>query len=283
MADLIHGAGGELNATKQDLIAALVQRELKFSAKLSPYFTDVSSFAVKGAKTISFPKLSSFTATNRAAGAAGDAAVISSTVDTLDLNQTPYLAWIVDPNENVESVLDFELAAAQRAASAHGRFVDNAIITELETVGVATTTAGAISKSIILEMRASYIKRFGMISDSVLIVSPDDEAVLLAINDFVHAELYGSAVIPNGVIGRLYGIQVVVHEALVANQYYLAGKDGLAYGFQRSPTLSSQGANEFGAGAMRTALEQKFGVKGLQLGQAGVGPTLSALVVKDNN
>jgi hypothetical protein len=282
MADLIHGASGEMNATKQDLIAALVQRELKLQAKLTPYFTDVSQYCVKGAKTIAFPKLTSFTATNRAPGAAGDAGVITSTTDVLDLNQTPYLAWIVDPNENVESVLDFEMAAAQRAATAHGRFVDAAIISELETVGVAVT-AGAISQAVILEMRKNYLKNFGLLSEATLMVSPDDEAIILAINEFIRADAYGSSNIPDGVVGKIYGLQTLVHEGLSSGQFFVAGKPGLAYGFQRSPVMSTQGANEFGSGAMRTALEQKFGVKGLQIAQAGVPAGKSALIIKDGN
>ena len=40
----------QLGATKQELIAALVQKELKFQAKLVGTVTDVSPFAVKGSK-----------------------------------------------------------------------------------------------------------------------------------------------------------------------------------------------------------------------------------------
>lgn len=282
MADLIHG-NTQTSATKQDLIANLVQRELKFQAKLSPFFMDVSQYCGKGAKTISFPKLSSLTAVDRASGTAGDASVITSTVDQLVLDKAPYIAWIVDPQDAVESVLDWELALAQRAAGAHGRFVDEAIITELETVGVATTTAGAISQAVILEMRKAYLKNFGLMSEATLMISPDEEAVLLAINEFIRADAYGSSNIPDGVIGKIYGLQTIVHNGLAAGQYFVAGKSGLAYGFQQMPMMSEQGANEYGAAAKRVAIDQKFGVKGLEIAQAGVAAGKSALVIKDNN
>lgn len=283
MADSIHG-NTQLSATKQDLIAAIVQRELKQAAILAPYFTDVSRFAVKGAKTISFPKMESFTAVDRASATAGDATVLASTADQLTLDKVPYLAYIVDPQDQVESVLDYELELAGRAASAQGRFVDSAIITELESVGVATTTAGAaITKAIILEMRKAYLSNFGILSEGVLLINPKAESEMLAIDEFVRADAYGSSNIPNGMIGRVYGLQVVMHNSLSDGQYFVAGKSGLAYGFQYGLTMSEQGANEYGASAKRVAMEQKFGVKGMQIAQAGVAAGKSALVIKDNN
>ena len=57
-----------LVATKQDLIAALVQKELIAKAILAGTVLDVSRFAVKGAKTIAFPKAGSFTVEDRATG-----------------------------------------------------------------------------------------------------------------------------------------------------------------------------------------------------------------------
>ena len=59
MADVAIG-NTQVGATKMDVIAAMVQKELKFKAVLSRYFEDVSAFAIKGAKSITFPKLSSF-------------------------------------------------------------------------------------------------------------------------------------------------------------------------------------------------------------------------------
>ena len=55
-------------------------------------------------------------------------------------------------------------------------------------------------------------------------------------------------------------------------------KGSVAIGFQRSPQMSEQPANEYGTDARRVAMDQLFGVKGMQL----VGG-LSELVVKDNN
>lgn len=283
MPDLITG-DTQLGATKQDLIAAVVQKELQQKAFLAAQVRDVSQYAVPGAKSISFPKLSSFTVINRASGAAGDAAVLTTTTDKLDLDFNAYVAWIIDSSDKVQSSIDADLEFAARAAAAHARYVDTQIIAELETVGVATTTAGAISRDIFLEMQQSLLQRNGGVLDNTLFVcGPDSRTALLKITEFTQAQVYGNAVIPGGVIGSIYGTPVLVHNGLAANQYFLYDKDGIALGFQKAPSMSEQMANQYGTSAMRKAMDQLFGVKGQQLGVNGVLATESALVVKDNN
>lgn len=274
----------ELSATKQDLIAARVQRELLFAAKLSPLFTDVSQFAVKGAKSISFPKLTSFTAPDRASAVAGVPSVLTSTVDQLDLEHRPYVSWIVDENDEVQSTLNFQLEAAGRAASAHGRRFDTEVIAELEAAGVATTTVGAFSYAISLEMRDAFLSREGNMDQAAWIMSGDQETALLGIDEYKRQDVYG----PNGAIragqmGTLFGAPVIRHNGLGASTYYLADKDAIAYGFQRSPMLDSEKDIDYGTGAMKWAMDALFGVKALQIEQAGVAAGESALIVKDNN
>jgi len=277
MADAIHG-NTELGATKQDLIASFVQRELQAEAKLVPTIWDLSQFAVKGAQSVSIPKLDSFSVINRASAAAGDATVLTSTVDKLDLDFCAYVAWIIDSCDEVQSTLNYQLEAAGRAAKAHGRYVDTQIITELESVGAATTTVGAISKSIILEMRETLLGNNANPNDLYLSVGVDSEAVLLAEADFVRPDAYGSARIPSGVLGSLYGVNVVVSNLIGASTFYMYESMGMGVAFQKAPQMADQGANEYGSGARRVSLDQLFGVKGMQV-TAGT----SALVVKDNN
>jgi hypothetical protein len=272
MADLIHG-NPELGATKQDLIAALVQKELAAKANLLPYVTDVSRFAVKGAKSISFPKFNSFTPINRATATAGDAAVLTATADKLDLNINAYIAWIVDSSDEIQSTVAVQTELALRAASGHGRYVDTNIIAELEAGGTAVT-AGAISRDIILEMREKLLLANADMNQLVLVVGPESETLLLKIDEFTKAEVYGQAVIPSGMIGRVYGVPVLINNQLDDETFYMFEKSGIAIGFQKAPAISEQGANEYGSGAIRVAMDQLYGVKSMQGG---------ALIFKDGN
>lgn len=282
MADIITG-NTELSPTKMDIITAIVQKELKFAAKLLPYLTDFSVFATKGAKSVKVPKLSSFTVVDRASAAAGDASVLTSAVDTLNLDFNAYVAWVIDSSDEVQTMIDAQIEFARRAASAHGRYVDEQVIVKAEAVGVATTTAGNVTRDIVLEMRQTMQTRDADLSQCAYFFSPAQETFLLKIDEFTRNDVYGQPIIPNGVIGRLYGIPVVIHNGLATQQYFLWEKGGLGVAFQKAPAMSEQGANEYGTSAKRVAMDQLFGLTGLQLGEKGVGATLSALVIKDNN
>lgn len=282
MADVITG-NAELVATKQDKISEIVQRELAAAVTLLPTVSDMSALALPGFKQIRFPKLSSFTVTNRVSGAAGDASALTSATDDLDLNQNAFVSWIVDNFDEIQANIPVQLEFAKRAAAAQGRFVDARIVLELEAVGVATTTAGDITRDIVLEMREALLLRNADKNKLVLAIDPTQEAIMLAIAEFTNAELYGSSNIPDGMIGRVYGVPIIMNNQLGTQQYFMYEKEGIAIGFQRRAKMESQPEIEFGTGARRFVIDQLFGLKGLQLGEQGVAPGESALVQKDNN
>ncbi len=282
MADVIT-ANAELVATKQDKISEVVQRELAANVTLLPTVSDQSALALPGFKQIRFPKLSSFTVTNRASGAAGDASALTSATDDLDLDQNAFVSWIVDNFDEIQSNIQVQLEFAKRAAAAQGRFVDGRIILELEDVGVATTTAGDITRNIVLEMREALLLRNAKKDALTLAIDPTQEAIMLAIAEFTNAELYGSSNIPDGMIGRVYGVPIIMNNQLGPQQYFMYEREGIAIGFQRRAKMESESAIKFGTGARRFVIDQLFGLKGLQLGEQGVAVGESALVQKDNN
>jgi len=284
----------QLGPTKQDLIAAAVQRELRERSFLTGLVTDVSGFAGKGMKSISFPRLSSFTVEERASAAAGSLQTLQSSVDKLDLDISAYVSWLVDANDDVQSTIDFQVEAAMFAAAAHGRFVDDKIIGELllrASLSVNGATAADITRDHVLEMRRYLIENNADMSRVALVIPPSQEEAMLKIAEFSRAEVYGQAVIPAGVIGRVYGVPVMIHNSPELDdageefkQAIMFERSGLAIGFQRSPNFDEQKAIEYGTGAQRQALDQLFGVKGMQLGVSTpkhtVGATVSPLIAK---
>lgn len=281
----------ELGATKQDLIGEMVQRELKASMRIMPFLTDVSMFAVKGAQSISFPKLGSFTASDRASGQRGTVSTLASAVDKLDLDKRKYISWIVDPNDEIQSTIDFQAAAAGRAARAHGYQVEQDCLTELETaasLNILGAAPAAISQDNILAMRQWLLENEANMNNLVLYASPDQETSLLKISDFVRSDTYGGNVsgLASGVIGRVYGVPVVISNVVKAQQAFMFDKDGLALGFQRRPAFDEQKEIEFGVGALLQATEQMYGVKAMQIDSsvekntipAGTSPLITKLI-----
>ena len=279
MADTISTPG--LSA---ELILATVQKELAFAAKLRGQISDVSAFAEPGKDQISFPKLSSFTVVDRAAGVAGDATALTDTKDTLDLDFNAYVAWIIDSKSKMQTSIDAELQNAARAAAAQGRYVDTQIIAEAETVGNAITTVSPlVTRDVILEMQEELLLRNADIDKLSFWINPTQRTALLKIEEFTRADAYGSSNIPGGVVGSVFGVPVIMHNGLSSTQYFMVEKEGMAIGFQKGLSMDEQGSNEYGVGAKRKAMDQLFGVQGLQLGEQGVGAAESALVSKDNN
>lgn len=271
-------------ALQMELIAAAVQKELQFKAKLSQHVTDVSSFAEEGLNKITFPKLSSFSVVNRAAGVAGDATALTDSFDTLDLDFNAYVSWIIDSKSKIQTRIDAEMQNALRAASAQARYVDTQIIAEAEAAGVPTTTAGVtVTNDIILEMQEALYRNDADMDMVSFWVGPEQRTAMLKLAEFSRADAYGSSNIPGGVIGSVYGVPVIVHNGLAADEYYMVEKSAIALGFQKGLSMDEQPANQYGVGAKRKAMDQLFGVQALQLGQKGVLATESPLIIKDNN
>ena len=277
MADLITG-NTQLAPTKADIIAAVVQKELQFQAKLLPYVTDVSMFAVKGAKSINVPKLDAFTIANRASGVPGDSSVLTSAVDSIALSFNAYCAWIVDSADEIQSSIQVQMEFAKRAASAHGRYLDSQILAVLTSDLGLDVGAAPVTRDLILDMREYLLKGNADMAQVVLAIGPDQEKEMLKITEFTQAQVYGGAVIPNGVIGKVYGIPVLVHNGVATGKAHMWEKSGMAVGFQKAPNMSSQPANEFGTTAQRVAMDQLFGVDSLQNAVGGAAAGKSRLI-----
>lgn len=282
----------ELSATKQEVIAEIAQRALIQSSKFLGTMRDVSNRAVKGAASISFPKYSSlFTVENRASATAGTNQNPAFAKDTMDLSFRAHIQWVIDSDDEIESTLDVQRELIEHAAQEHGRYIDEQTIAAMESAAITTTTAGNISQAVVLEMQQVLLQNKASMNNLYLQVSPKQHAILLQIDPFISADKYGSAIIPDGVLGRIYGVNVVVNTELAPDQYFMYHMDGFAVGFQRQPQFDEVAQPQFGAGAKLQVLTQKFGLKALQVGVPGAFladgttglTTEAAHIVKDNN
>lgn len=251
-------------ATKQDLIAAMVQRELKYQAKLLPTVMDVSPFAVKGSKTISFPKAGSFTVENRASATAGSLQDVTFAVDTLATDYRAFVAWSIDSVDEYQANVAVQAEYIKLASTAHARNIDDLILSQLDTFSGYQQAAG-IDQSKILNARKWLLKNQADLSQCSIVVNPDDEAALLAIAEFVRADAYGSSNIPNGVIGRIYGMNVLVHTKPTLAKSFIYSKEAVAFGLQKAPQYDEQKNILIGTGAMIAAVDQLYGFKSMRL------------------
>lgn len=268
----------QLAPTKNDLIIGLVQRELRFQAKLLPYFTDYSSFATKGMKSIYVPKYGSFTVQERPNGTEGDVLALTAARDQIPLDKNLYVSWIIDQADEVESAVENQVLFLQRAAAAHARKIDELLIANM-VAGAIDLGNAPLTYDLLLAMNQELMEVDAIMSDVALFISPAQYTEMFKLPEFKSAEVYGQATIPSGVIGRVLGVPVVVHNGLAANQVFMAEKSAIGYAFHLSPNVARQPEIGWGTTAERVAVDQKFGSAILQVAERGAPAGKSPLIV----
>lgn len=284
MADTITGT--QLAATKATLISSMVQKELAFKAKLLPFITDVSAMAVPGADTIKFPKLTSFTVVNRSEGVAGERSALTSSVDSLLLDQNAYVSYGIDSMTVLQNNINAELEFAKFAAAAQARYVDEKIIAKLRSIAASFINVGAdanVTYANLLTMVEAIEVADGDISQCAWIVSPTQKNTLMNIAEIKNWNQFGQATMPSGVIGNILGAPVIVHNGLATKELFLVEKSAVVVGFQKAASYGEQSDISLGVNGKRAAIDQLFGVAGMQLALKGAAAGKSPLVVGLND
>ncbi|HNC40324.1 MAG TPA: P22 phage major capsid protein family protein [Nitrosomonas sp.] len=279
-------AANNLTNTKQDLIAALVQRELKEKASLAPFVMDLSSLAVKGSKSVSVPKLSSFTVQSRTLGsAASPNAALTDAKDTINLDKHKIVLFSYDSHDEQQSTIDYMASAIGRASSAHGRQVNSDILTMWSSVAGLNVNGGTpadITADDILDMREFLIKNFADMTKTALIIAADQEKAMLKLAEFSRYDYRGGGTAPvvNGQIGFVYGVPVIINQQVAAQQAFMVNMEGSGYAFQQAPSVAEQSDISYGTGGKLVAVDCDYGVGGLQLGEGTAASGKSPLIAK---
>ena len=100
-------------------------------------------------------------------------------------------------------------------------------------------------------------------------VSPDKEAEMLNISDFIDASKFGSnEPISNGVIGKVYGMPVMVHTGLTSDETLVWHPSAVGFAMQLAPRWQSDyDLKELG---MRHSIDTLYGVEVLDSGKRQV-------------
>jgi len=273
MADLIHDLT-EVEATRMEFIAAMVQRELAAAAKMRPLISDVSEFAIKGHKSIEFPKLGSFAVQKLGENQRADAQALTATTDKLDLDQLAVVQWVMKKQAELQSVLRWEESLIQRAAAAHAREVDKDILDEMiasAAAGNAVTYNASDIEGNILSVVQKLDEAYAPEEGRFVVFRPAQKKLLLQVANFVQADRYGSSVpLVSGELGQAYGLRFVMSS--IQSDSFVDGvmvgfqREACAIGFQMDPMIDEQKAIEYGAGSKRMSVDQLYGVKALQSG-----------------
>lgn len=277
-------AANNLVNTKQALIGAIVLRELKESASLLPCVRDLSSMAIKGAKTIELPKLSSFAVGDRAFGVAGtESAPLADSTDIIALDKNKYLQWGYDAKDEFQSTINYLTESIKRASSAIGRQINEDILTVWNTVaGLDVVTGVDITSADILDMREFLIANFADMSTAKLVIAADQEKAMLKLPEFSRYDYRGGAEAPvyTGMIGMVYGVPVILNQQISAGECYMVCPEGSGFAFQVAPAVAEEDNLDYGTMGKKVVADALYGTGGLMLGEGTAAAGKSPLITK---
>lgn len=259
--------------TGQDSIAEIVQVKLRKSAVLTNIFLDVTSFAMPGDKSISFPRwANSFSVQKLSGSQKGDDQEALFELDKLELTEEAHIQWAIKKFDQARAKVQILQQSISEATLQHALQLDADLYAAFDAsiaVGNILTPA-ALSQSAIVEMiTAANVARIPK-TDRAFLFSNAEYGNLLKIDGFVDASKSGLDIVRTGQIGVLYGIPVFESDEVAAGNSYLVHRAACAFGFGAAPAIEDQKAIEYGTGSRRWVMDQLYGVKAMNEGKLAI-------------
>lgn len=255
--------------TGQDSISSVVQVKLRANAVLGGVFRDLSSFAMAGDKSISFPRRTNkFTVQKLSGSQKGDDQESTFELDKLELSEEAHIQWVIKKFDQARAKVQILQESISEATIQHALQLDEDILAQVEAnIAAANDLSGAVSQANVVEMiKQANIARIPK-QNRTFIFSNAEYAELLKIDGFVDASKSNLDIVRNGQIGVLYGIPVVESDVVAAGNSYLVHSDAVGYGFGAAPAIEDEKAIKYGTGSRRWVMDQLYGVKNLNAGQ----------------
>jgi N4-gp56 family major capsid protein len=250
--------------TEDQVIASIVQEELIQASMLRPTVTDLSSFADKGVKAIDWPRFDASTSLGPAAqnpdGVTENAGqTVDFAVDTLNLNDWTSIPYEIPDRVSRQTRINLEAELARSAGRRYGEYMDDQIIVQLRLAADGTGslpdheidldgadaqgTASAITLDGIAKARRLLNRANVPQSDRFMVIPPEQEQVLIGLDNFRNADKYGSReALLSGEIGQIYGFRVIVHNGLNSNEACMYHRSAVAVAVQQEVKFETRRA-----------------------------------------
>lgn len=207
----------EIAATVQETVSSLVQEYLIQEAVLMPRVMNIPS--MKGEDRVKIPRSNTaLTADDKVENTSVTAQVVTYATDDLLLDQHKAIQIRIEDKAMVNSMVDLMSDIIPRMVKTLALDIDNKIVAQLELASAAAPdhrlaydNATSLGKVDLLNARQLIHQQNLRFNECYIGVSPASESNLLAIDDFVHVDKYGSSGgLVNGELGRLYGATVIM-------------------------------------------------------------------------
>jgi len=264
----------QVDAGIMERVSSTIQELLIQEAVLMP--TVMNVLAQPGEDRVKLTRAGRFTVNTKAEDTAVTAQTITYAADNVDLDQHKVVQVLVEDRANVQFTPDLVEDVVMRMSKEMALDIDKYIIDQLDAVSAAApdhaivyANATDLKKADILAARTLLHIQNVKFNECFILVSPTMESSLLAVDDFVHADKYGSAEgLRNGELGKLYGATVIMHteaddaKTLVYHPSHVAFAMQIAPKFERDRKVEDLGD--------LYSLSQLYGATTLDSGKRGV-------------
>lgn len=266
----------EVDAVSQrEIMANMVQQYLQGAAMFPQR---VMTFPVApGIKSVDIPRAGGFTVADKTENTSVTAQTITWAVDNLPLTKHRVIQVNLEKIANIQSKVAQELQIAERAGLDLAFDTDLKIVTEfyasVSTSApdhvVAYANASTLAAADVLNAKKLLDIQKVPQDGRYLAVDPVGYSELLAISDFVRVDAIAANQttegIRPGVVGRIYGFEVFMSNAVTEDQNIAFHKSALAYGVQQNITYETD--LDLPNLATLHSFDQIYGVKGLDAGK----------------
>ncbi len=219
MADALIGTT-ETAAVSEIRIDSTVQSYLIQQAKLLPLVSDFSSLATPGVKSISLPKSGGFTVGAKSENTALDAQIVTYSTDSVALTTHNAVQFLIEDYASREAKPGVLSDMLMKASKDMAYSVDGLIAAQLLDASTSSPdhvidfndgTNNDVELADVLNIRALLQAQNLPIEECYIGLHPAKEKEMLAISSFIDASQWGNnEPISNGVIGKIYGLKVVI-------------------------------------------------------------------------
>lgn len=267
----------EVQATIMERVTSFVQAELKQRALLMPL---VQNFDAKsGEDTIKIPRADGFSADDKSENTALTTQAITFVTDDLPLDKHKAVLAKLEDIANIQATPDVVNQILSRMASEIALQIDRDIVNCLKATSAAAPdhrvayansgTDNTLGKADILEARKLLHTQNVPFNQCYIGVNPASEVNLLAIDDFVHVNKYGSPEgLVNGELGKLYGAPVVMSNEFDEFETLVWHPTHVGFAMQRRPSFERD--RDLDNIATKYLVNQIYGCQTLDAGVRGV-------------
>ena len=267
----------EITAASMELVSSIVQDALIQSAVLFPLVQQ--HMAPQGVKSVKIPRSGNPTVNTKSENTELEAQILTYSTDDLDLDQHKAVLYEFEDIAQVQANIPLMQDALEKAGRKLAEDMDDYVYGCLKATSAAApdhrilyannATDDTLGKADIIEARRLLNVQNVPMESRWLAINPTQEAELLAIDEFVEADRYGSAMaLQTGELGRLFGFRVVMSNVIDSKEAVAFHRDHVAFARQIAPKIETDRNIRNLADAM--AISHLFGCVTLDSGKRGV-------------